>query len=78
MESNAVPEGWINGKGVAGSTGGNQEGLLGAVSHLEKEQIETVLRRYGFVKTRAARALGITPRQLRYRMMKYGIEDELP
>ncbi len=54
------------------------EGLLGAVSSLEKEQIEAVLKRYGYVKTRAARALGITPRQLRYRMMKYGIEDIIP
>ena len=58
--------------------GNAKEGLLGAVSSLEKEQIEAVLKRYGFVKTRAARALGITPRQLRYRMLKYGIEDELP
>jgi Nif-specific regulatory protein len=54
------------------------DGLLGAVSSLEKEQIEAVLKRYGYVKTRAARALGITPRQLRYRMMKYGIEDIIP
>ncbi len=53
-------------------------GLLGAVSSLEREQIESVLKRYGYVKTRAARALGVTPRQLRYRMIKYGIPDDLP
>jgi Nif-specific regulatory protein len=61
---------------ATGESGG--AGLKGAVSSLEREQIMTVLRRYGFVKTRAARSLGITPRQLRYRMIKYGIEDELP
>jgi len=68
-------------KGTApggGTSDAGQEGLLGAVSSLEREQIEAVLKRYGYVKTRAARALGITPRQLRYRMMKYGIADELP
>ncbi len=54
------------------------KGLLGAVGSLEREQIEAVLKRYGYVKTRAARALGVTPRQLRYRMIKYQIPDEVP
>ncbi len=57
---------------------GGEKGLLGAVGSLEREQIEAVLKRYGYVKTRAARALGVTPRQLRYRMIKYQIPDEVP
>lgn len=72
-------EGSLSRKTTGEKTGGVIEGsgLKGAVSSLEREQIMTVLRKYGFVKTRAARSLGITPRQLHYRMVKYGIEDDL-
>ena len=44
------------------------------VQTLERERIITALREHNYVQHRAARALGITPRQLGYRIKKYGIE----
>lgn len=49
-----------------------------AVSELERAKILDVLDRTGWIKTRAAALLGITPRQLGYRMMKYGIDPSPP
>ncbi len=49
-----------------------------AVSELEKKRILDVLDRCGWIKTRAATLLGITSRQLGYRMMKYGIDSTPP
>jgi len=40
----------------------------------ESEQIVLALRQASGNKTRAAINLGLTPRQLRYRMVKLGIE----
>jgi len=44
------------------------------VSEAEAEQIVAALRRCGGNKTRAAISLGLTPRQLRYRMKKLELE----
>jgi Nif-specific regulatory protein len=44
------------------------------VRHDEREEIEQALRRHHGNKTRAALSLGLTPRQLRYRIVKLGIE----
>lgn len=41
---------------------------------MEKEEVLAALRRHGWVQTRAARDLGITPRQMGYRIRKYAIE----
>ena len=41
--------------------------------NLEKIQIEAALRRYGWVRSRAARELGLTQRQIGYKMVKYDI-----
>ncbi|MHB1925759.1 MAG: nif-specific transcriptional activator NifA [Leptospirillum sp.] len=59
---------------------GRGEGLLlpEAVSELERKKILDVLERTGWIKTRAAALLGITPRQLGYRMMKYAIDPSPP
>jgi Nif-specific regulatory protein len=58
---------------------GHDETLLPqAVSELEKKRILDVLDRCGWIKTRAASLLGITARQLGYRMMKYGIDSFPP
>jgi Nif-specific regulatory protein len=50
-----------------------KESLASEVLSLERERIERALRENGFVQQRAAEALGITPRQLGYRIKKYGI-----
>jgi Nif-specific regulatory protein len=40
---------------------------------LEREEVEAALRRHGWVQIRAARELGLTQRQIGYRIKKYGL-----
>jgi len=40
---------------------------------LEREEIETALKRHGWVQARAARELGLTQRQIGYKIKKYGL-----
>jgi len=40
---------------------------------LECEEVEAALRRHGWVQVRAARDLGLTQRQIGYRIKKYGL-----
>lgn len=47
--------------------------LSGKVEDLEKEALEKALHRAGGAKAAAARILGITPRQVAYKMKKYKI-----
>ncbi|HVI96576.1 MAG TPA: helix-turn-helix domain-containing protein, partial [Anaeromyxobacter sp.] len=42
----------------------------------ERERVREALARAGHVQARAARLLGLSVRQLRYRILKYGIEVE--
>jgi Nif-specific regulatory protein len=49
--------------------------LISEVLNLEKERICRALRENDHVQHRAARVLGITPRQLGYRIKKYGISS---
>jgi DNA-binding NtrC family response regulator len=44
------------------------------VENLEKKEIVSALQESGWMKSRAARRLGITERMLNYRIKKYGIE----
>ncbi len=44
------------------------------VEALERRRINAALRRHAFVQARAARELGITPRQLAYKVRKYDLE----
>ncbi len=53
------------------SVGGRDLGS--EVKSLERERIIKALKENNYIQTRAARALGITPRQLGYRIKKYGI-----
>jgi two-component system, NtrC family, response regulator PilR len=46
------------------------------LDRLEREAILQALGKTGFNRTAAARLLGITFRQLRYRMQRLGIKDE--
>ena len=48
-------------------------GLDGAVAALERELIEQALRDSNGVKARAAKLLGISERNLWYKLKKYGI-----
>ncbi|GIX48967.1 MAG: hypothetical protein KatS3mg131_3178 [Candidatus Tectimicrobiota bacterium] len=48
-----------------------------AVADVERQRLLEALRRCGGVQTRAATLLGITPRQLGYRLRKYGIDPRL-
>ncbi|MFH7321336.1 nif-specific transcriptional activator NifA [Desulfurivibrio sp. D14AmB] len=41
---------------------------------MEREELLAALQRCGWVQARAARALGLTPRQMGYRIKKHGIE----
>ncbi|MHB8761576.1 MAG: sigma 54-interacting transcriptional regulator [Coriobacteriia bacterium] len=43
------------------------------VELLERSRMVAALREHGYVQTKAAHTLGITPRQLGYKMAKYGI-----
>ncbi len=44
------------------------------IESIEKQQIEDALKKTGYVKSKAARLLGYTIRQLDYRIKKYGIK----
>jgi DNA-binding NtrC family response regulator len=53
---------------------GGKEGLVEAVERLERSMILTALEKNGWVKARAARALGVTERILSYKMENLGIQ----
>jgi Nif-specific regulatory protein len=46
------------------------------IADLERERLLAALRRCGGVQTRAAMVLGITPRQLGYKVRKYRIDPK--
>ncbi|MDI6783179.1 MAG: helix-turn-helix domain-containing protein, partial [bacterium] len=52
--------------------------LSKTVEEIEKEQITTAMIKCGGVQARAARLLGITPRQLGYKLKKYHISVSVP
>ncbi len=50
-------------------------GIKDAVGSMEKKMILDALVREGWVQTKAASAIGISERMLRYKMKKYGIKE---
>lgn len=48
--------------------------LKSSLKDMEKEIVESAMQRNGWVQARAARDLGISQRQIGYKMKKYGIE----
>jgi Nif-specific regulatory protein len=52
----------------------NQENLCREVECLERRQIIKALKENKFVQKRASEVLGITPRQMGYRIKKYNID----
>jgi len=49
-----------------------------SLKDMEKEEVIAALRRHGWVQARAARELGLTQRQMGYRIKKHGIIVPLP
>jgi len=47
--------------------------LAASLRQMEREQLVRALEQRGWVQSRAARALGLTPRQVAYRIRKYGL-----
>jgi Nif-specific regulatory protein len=43
---------------------------------MERQQVVSALERHGWVQSRAARELGLTLRQIGYRIRKYGLARE--
>src|SRR5690606_37691463 len=77
----------IAGEGADAEAGGARNGapddplqtpLPAYLDRLEREAILAALAKTGFNRTAAARLLGITFRQLRYRMQRLGIREESP
>jgi len=52
----------------------SKKGLLDEIEQIQKQRIIHALKNNGYIQSRAARALGITPRQLAYRIRKYKIQ----
>lgn len=44
-----------------------------SLQDIERDEVEAALRRHGWVQVRAARELGLTPRQIGYRIKRYGL-----
>ncbi len=49
------------------------QGPTGTLKNLERQEIEAALRRNGWVQARAARELGLTQRQIGYRIKKFNL-----
>jgi len=62
----------------AGATMAPVESSVSTVStrldDIERRQVEAALKRHGWVRARAARELGITQRQIGYRIKKYDLQ----
>ncbi len=73
-----LPAGLLNERTVAAPGGGksndNGDNLGQEVQNLEKKRIIKALQENNFIQNRASLALGITPRQLGYRIKKYQID----
>jgi Nif-specific regulatory protein len=70
--SNPTNEGGAETKNMSNSS------LVKIVEEIERERIVEALQKCGWVKSRAATLLEITPRQLDYRINKYGIKIRKP
>lgn len=55
-----------------------EDSLTKTVEDIEIERIVEALKKCGWVKSRAARLIGLTTRQLDYRISKYGISFDKP
>ncbi len=53
---------------------GNGQGSLSRLEEIEKKEVVAALQRNDFVQSRTARELGLTLRQMGYRVKKFGLE----
>ena len=67
----ARPRRWWRPPGSA-----EEDGEVAAAEGSEEDRVREALERAGHVQARAARLLGMTVRQLRYRVAKFGIQVE--
>ena len=44
-----------------------------SLQEIERSEVESALRRHGWVQVRAAKELGLTQRQMGYRIKKYNL-----
>lgn len=58
-------------------TADKSSSLTANVKEIEKANILDALEKSGWIQARAARILGITPRQIGYKIKKYGIEEKI-
>jgi Nif-specific regulatory protein len=56
----------------------HKESLQAGIKDIEKSSILNALEKSGWVQARAARILGLTPRQIGYKIKKYGISPSNP
>jgi Nif-specific regulatory protein len=54
---------------------GDMESLLARLKEMEKREIVAALKRHHWVQSQAAADLGLTLRQLGYRIKQYGLEE---
>jgi Nif-specific regulatory protein len=66
------------GLSLAGAARPASRPLGASLQEIEREELVKALERAGWVQVRAARALGLTPRQVAYKMKKYGISEKAP
>jgi Nif-specific regulatory protein len=62
-----------SGEGTRMVTDGSREPHRPSLQDIERQEVEAALRRNGWVQIRAARELGLTERQIGYRIRKYGL-----
>jgi Nif-specific regulatory protein len=56
---------------------GRSTSLMANVEEIEKANIVDALEKTGWTQAKAARLLGITPRQIGYKIKKYGLEEKI-
>ncbi len=61
--------------GMAGYAQAQKQPLGESLQEIERRRLLDSLERAGWVQAKAARALGLTPRQVAYKMKKYGIRE---
>jgi Nif-specific regulatory protein len=74
--ASATPTSTATPTSVATSTPTATSAATATATAIERERVESALVRAGHVQARAARLLGMSVRQLRYRIKKFGIEVE--
>jgi len=63
---------------LPGRRAGSRESLRAEIEDIERAGIEEALRQAGWVHAKAARLLGLTQRQIGYKVKKYGIRPDKP